>query len=341
MIDYREDNKWTVYVHISPSDKYYIGITSRKPKERWRGGSGYKNNDHFYRAIKKYGWNNFQHEVIASKLTKNEACNMEKILIKELKSDDYHYGYNKSSGGEGTPGISGEKNHWYGKHHSDEAKKKMSKAHKGKHLSEEHKKLISINSKKMWNNESYRDKHLGKNAFCYGRTDEKHPMYGKHGSEIANSKKVICLNTLQTFESAVDGAKDKGCNSSKLSMCCRGERLSCGEENGIRLVWMYYNDYLLISEDEITKKIELANAKDKITKHTSKKVISLEDKFVFKSMLDGSKYYGFKSFARIGLACKDKNVTACGKKHWMLYNEYLKENNLTDEEAQKSLFFIV
>lgn len=340
MIDYREDNKWTVYIHISPSNKYYVGITSQKPKDRWHGGSGYKKNDHFYRAIKKYGWDNFQHVIIAEKLTKNEACDMEKVLIRELKSNDYHYGYNKSSGGEGTPGIYGEKNHWYGKHHSENTKKKISEIHKGKHLSDEHKKIISENSKKLWNDVEYREKHSGKNASCYGRTGDKHPMYGKHGKEIANSKKVICLNSLETFESAMDASKEKGCNSSKLSMCCRGERLSCGEENGIRLVWMYYDDYLFMTENEISQKILLANAKDKVTKHTAKKVISLEDKLVFQSMKNASEYYGFRTFTRIGMSCKDKSVTACGK-HWMIYDEYLKENNLTESEAQKSLFFIV
>ena len=78
MIDYREDNKWTVYIHISPSNKYYVGITSQKPKDRWHGGSGYKKNDHFYRVIKKYGWDNFQHVIIAEKhlgrkITPNEV----------------------------------------------------------------------------------------------------------------------------------------------------------------------------------------------------------------------------------------------------------------------------
>ena len=37
----------------------------------------------------------------------------------------------------------GEKNHFFGKHHSDESKKKMSDAKKGKHLSEEHKRKLS------------------------------------------------------------------------------------------------------------------------------------------------------------------------------------------------------
>ena len=49
MIDYREDNQWTVYVHIVPkelsgykNDKYYVGITSVGVKNRWHGGSNYK-----------------------------------------------------------------------------------------------------------------------------------------------------------------------------------------------------------------------------------------------------------------------------------------------------------
>ena len=68
--------------------------------------------------------------------------------------------------------------------------------------------------------------------------------------------------------------------------------------------------------------------------------MSLEDKLVFQSMKNASEYYGFRTFTRIGMSCKDKSVTACGK-HWMIYDEYLKENNLTESEAQKSLFFIV
>ena len=32
---------WTVYKHTSPSNKVYIGITSREPKLRWDNGNGY------------------------------------------------------------------------------------------------------------------------------------------------------------------------------------------------------------------------------------------------------------------------------------------------------------
>ena len=108
MIDYREDNRWTVYVHIVPKelseydhDKYYVGITGRKPEERWDNGHGYLGQKHFFNAISKYGWDNLQHDIIANHLTKEQASEFEKSLIKTLKSYDRDYGYNLTLGGEG------------------------------------------------------------------------------------------------------------------------------------------------------------------------------------------------------------------------------------------------
>jgi predicted GIY-YIG superfamily endonuclease len=97
-IDYREDNKWTVYIHTSPSGKYYVGITSLKPEERWQNGNGY-HGQMFKYAIQKYGWSNFEHEIIAEHLTKTEAEEFEKFLIYLLKSNISGYGYNVASGG--------------------------------------------------------------------------------------------------------------------------------------------------------------------------------------------------------------------------------------------------
>lgn len=69
-------------MHISPTNKYYVGITSQKPNNRWKNGKGYIKNTYFYRSIQKYGWSTFNHEIIAENLTKQEACTFEKILIK-------------------------------------------------------------------------------------------------------------------------------------------------------------------------------------------------------------------------------------------------------------------
>lgn len=134
MIDYRENNIWSVYIHISPSNKYYVGITSQNPiKIRWgKEGKGYKRSQYFWRAIQKYGWDNFQHEIFAEHLTKEEACKMEKTLIRELNSNNRDYGYNICSGGEGATGLYGEKNPNYGLHRTDKQRKRMSEAAKKK-----------------------------------------------------------------------------------------------------------------------------------------------------------------------------------------------------------------
>jgi len=147
------DNKkqWSVYVHIVPKDisgynheKYYVGMTCKvDPNKRWENGFGYRGNKHFFRAIEKYGWNNIRHEIVATGLTHNDACNMEVELIKKYDSKNPRYGYNKTDGGDGTKGVKvsdktrkkrsenskGEKNHYYGKKHSEEVREKMSLNH--------------------------------------------------------------------------------------------------------------------------------------------------------------------------------------------------------------------
>lgn len=99
---------WTVYKHVSPNDKVYIGITSNVIR-RW-AASGYYyhlSDTLFSRALKKYGWDNFQHVVIQEGLTKEEACNMEKELIAYYKVKGISY--NLTDGGEGYAGKHSEK----------------------------------------------------------------------------------------------------------------------------------------------------------------------------------------------------------------------------------------
>lgn len=95
----------TVYVHINRlNGKRYYGITRTKPEYRWNNGKGYYKNKHFTSAIKKYGWDNFDHVIIARGLTEEEACWLEIQLIREWESNNPNKGYNNSLGGEGTKG---------------------------------------------------------------------------------------------------------------------------------------------------------------------------------------------------------------------------------------------
>ena len=98
-----EERKFIVYKHTSPNGKVYIGITSQKPNRRFRDGKGYYNNKHFYNAIKKYGWDNFSHEVLFDNLTEEEAKLMEQFYI--ALYDSFKNGYNRTLGGEGLLGY--------------------------------------------------------------------------------------------------------------------------------------------------------------------------------------------------------------------------------------------
>ena len=76
-----ESRNYKLYVHISPNGKRYYGITKQKVERRWANGLGYRSNKYFYKAIKKYTWDNIIHEVLFNNLTKEEACFLEHVII--------------------------------------------------------------------------------------------------------------------------------------------------------------------------------------------------------------------------------------------------------------------
>ena len=129
--------KYIVYMHISPSNKRYIGITSRNINDRWRNGKGYEKQKYFYRAIEKYGWDNFQHIIIAKELTKEVAEWLEIELIKIWNTTNKEKGYNIMEGGDATNGLNGKLNGMYGNHHTEETKQKIRESRVGKYFGEE------------------------------------------------------------------------------------------------------------------------------------------------------------------------------------------------------------
>jgi group I intron endonuclease len=128
---------YCVYIHTNKvNGKKYVGQTGVEANSRWRNGKGYKVDTYFGKAIAKYGWDNFDHEIVAENLTKAEANNMEMSLITELNTNDSCYGYNLTAGGDGTVGVQ----------RSEEYRRKQRESHLGKKRSEEVKKLLSANS---------------------------------------------------------------------------------------------------------------------------------------------------------------------------------------------------
>ena len=92
------ENNYLVYRHIAPNGKSYIGITKQDAERRFQDGIGYKSQPQFWRAIKKYGWSSFQHEILESGLTEKEASEREVFYIKKYNAFAPN-GYNVAEGG--------------------------------------------------------------------------------------------------------------------------------------------------------------------------------------------------------------------------------------------------
>lgn len=125
---------YCVYCHTNKvNGKKYIGITRLKLEQRCGWGHGY-NSQHFGRAIKKYGWQNFEHEILESNLDYEEAKEKERFYITKYKTLESAHGYNVAFGAGG-----GFKGH----HHNEDSRKKISEGKKRYKITDEHKKHLS------------------------------------------------------------------------------------------------------------------------------------------------------------------------------------------------------
>lgn len=97
--------KYIIYMHTSPSEKRYIGLTKQDLNSRWgKDGRRYERCTLFWRAIQKYGWENIKHEVLDYANSLAEANQKEKFYIEKYQTHDERYGYNCTSGGDGVEG---------------------------------------------------------------------------------------------------------------------------------------------------------------------------------------------------------------------------------------------
>lgn len=143
-----EDKNHTVYIHIFPNGKVYVGITCLNVEHRWNGGKGYLKQRLIGNAVRKYGWDNVSHLVLHENLTKTEADLIEIMYISTFKSNIRKYGYNIESGGNSLGKHSEESRALMSKRQkgrtvTDETRKRMSKASKGRKMPDSAKKKLS------------------------------------------------------------------------------------------------------------------------------------------------------------------------------------------------------
>lgn len=215
------DNRHCIYRHTSPSGKVYIGQTVNIQSRWGHNGNSYliKKQDGEYqqrifaRAIIKYGWENFTHEILLEGISKSEADYAEKYLIKWYKL--HNMSYNITDGGDGVLGV---------RHtNSPEVRKQISefmRLHhpmKGKHHTEESKRKMSEtmnNSGRKYDLRKYLKEHPEKESGLLNGI-EVH-QYDFNGNYIASYSSAIKAGL------AVSGKKNEG----NIRACINGETLS-------------------------------------------------------------------------------------------------------------------
>ena len=189
---------YTVYIHTNLiNNKRYVGITKRTPPcLRW-GKYGEKYANEYLRAdIGKYGWDKFDHQIVARNLTPTQASTQEQFWVALFNTTDPRFGYNLTKGGFGcvpnermrkmaSERNMGANNPMYGKTpwnkglpspskgvpRSEETKRKISAAKKGHSVSEETRKKLSaaIKGKSNPKNAGANNGMFGKPAWNKGR----------------------------------------------------------------------------------------------------------------------------------------------------------------------------
>ena len=224
---------YTIYKHTLTMDcsHYgwsYIGLTKQALERRWKNGTGYPESTqpYFARAIKKYGWENFTHEIIEDNIkTKAEANQREQYWIAYYHTyvkDPLCKGYNLTKGGDGHSGHSP----------SLETRRKMSQAHLGKsHPWTEHQRQVMTG------------RFIGREVSAETRKKLSLSLKGRKLSADtiekgckAKFKKVICVETGVIYDSLIAAAKSVDSPAPGISACIHGKRKTAGGFH-----WQLYN----------------------------------------------------------------------------------------------------
>lgn len=301
-----------IYRHWIVNDKgvvkSYIGqTTNKRPEHRWKkDGRGYTGGDtKFARAIKKYGWNNFTHQI----LLKIECETKEELIFWLNEWEEYYIWYYNSvnNGYNSLPGgfnhshceevkqkignrhyPTGEEHAWYGRHHTVESKQIMRE--------------VRMSHQDIYKSEAFRSKISDKTK----------------GSKNPRAKSVICINTGQVFPTAKDGGR--WCGVDTVAKGAKGRQKTCGRhpETGEVLYWLYYSDWLALTEDE--RKLRQKEVEINGNTTYGKKVICIETNEIFPSIASAENKY---KHCNIYACVRHKQGTAGGY-HWIYYDEWLK-----------------
>lgn len=287
----------TIYCFINKiNNKIYIGKTiSYNYLNRWsthktaHGGCKY-----FYSAIKKYGWDSFDRYVLYQseiflntkknkKFLLDIANEKEKYYIALYKSNNYNYGYNLTTGGDGTIGyeftedvrekmskMRSGKNHWnYGKHNS--AGVKVLQFDLNGNLIKKWDSVRDVQRAGIAKGCNISECILGKANSAGGYFWMRECEYnGKispekllKAAQKSNDKVILQYNLngdfIKEYISAAEAARELGCSGSIISGASKGKF-----DYGLGYVWIYKSEF---SDQKLKEKLDKANIRYNKNKH--------------------------------------------------------------------------
>ena len=194
------------------------------------------------RSFNKYGEENFEIKILAENIPTQEKMNeYEKFFIKRYNTLIKNgMGYNISDGGSnGNPlagkteeeieefrrkiskVTKGENNPMYGKHFSEEYKKKLSEAHKGKYPTEKTKQKMSKSQKGRRHSEETKQKIGEANSIKVAQYDKK------------TNQLIKIWNSINEIE------RELGINHANIVTCCKWYKCGCNKEEWFKV----HNEY--------------------------------------------------------------------------------------------------
>lgn len=274
--------------------KKYVGITSTKPETRWgHDGTNYSKQI-LGRAIKKYGWDAFKHEILFAGLTEEEA------VRKEIEMIDFYncvspYGYNADTGGGiGIANVCDEvrqkmrettTNLWKDNSYRDkinEARNKVIKSDEFRKRQSEIAIEIMANPeiiekrnnaiKKHWENlesrkkqseiikKKWKDPEYAK--MMRERSYDDPGWRGERTGENSKTRRtVVLVNDACVYTTIRLAAKEWAVESSSITAACKLKLYYAGIDMNSKypLVWRYKEDYDKMTEEEIIEAIHNAN----------------------------------------------------------------------------------
>ena len=202
-----KEKKFIIYLHRNKiNNKCYVGQTCQKPSQRWGShGQNYKEQSYFYKAIQKYGWDNFEHIILEE--------NIPAHLVDEREC--FWGGYYHALAPEGYSLQFGKNNY---KKQSNQLIQTKKEASLNKWQDLTYRQKVVDGRKQMWKEASFENKEK-----MLANLD-RNGLGGK-----ARSKKVECIETKIIYNSTREAERLSGINHCNISQVCTGKRKTAGK----------------------------------------------------------------------------------------------------------------